>query len=392
MTSQPKDVIELHQAMVRFNTVNFYVSGVRAPEAPLCAYLEKVAQGFGFKTRRLPMPNAQDGDQLLVTYEVSPEKPWLLYESHMDVVSVEGMTIAPFDATIKDGRVWGRGTCDTKGTGATMLWALVKYKALPKEQQHFNAAIAFTVDEEMGMTGVTSLCQDHLKTLGFVPVGAIVGEPTGLCPITAHNGAVRWRITTEGVACHSSNPLVGRSAISDMLRVVDAIETKYVPSLTQRHAMTGKAQASVNVIRGGTQVNIIPAACEVRMDRRVIPGEVREVVLAGLKPLLAEVAAARPGMKVGEEILQYAPPLSDANNARLFAHVSGALKGAGHEGKALGAPFATDAGTLDAAGLPCVVMGPGDIAQAHTKNESIAVSEIHQGVEAYLSLITRPWA
>jgi acetylornithine deacetylase len=391
MTSQPKNVIELHQAMVRFNTVNGNVSGVKGPEAPLCAYLEKVAQGFGFKTRRLAMPKAEDGDQLLVTFEVSPQKPWLLYESHMDVVSVEGMTIAPFDATIKDGRVWGRGTCDTKGTGATMLWALVKYKALAKERQHFNAAIAFTVDEEMGMSGVTSLCDDHLKTLGFAPVGAIVGEPTGLCPITAHNGAVRWRITTEGVACHSSNPSVGRSAISDMLRVVDAIEAKYVPSLTQMHAMTGKAQASVNVIRGGTQVNIIPAACEVRMDRRVIPGEVREVVLSGIKPLLDELVKGRPGMKVGEEVLQYAPPLSDANNGRLYAHVSAALKGLGHEGKAVGAPFATDAGTLDAAGVACVVLGPGEISRAHTKDESIAVSELEQGVEAYLSLMTRAW-
>ncbi len=391
MTSQPKDVIELHQAMVRFNTVNFNVSGVRAPEAPLCAYLEKVAQGFGFKTRRLPMPDAADGDQLLVTHEVSAELPWLLFESHMDVVSVEGMTIEPFGAELKDGRIWGRGSSDTKGTGATMLWAMVKYKALPRGEQKFNVALVFGVDEEIGMTGVMSLCRDHLAGLGFKPVGAIVGEPTGLNPITAHNGAVRWRFTTQGVACHSSNPSAGRSAISDMVRVIDAIESKYIPGLTQRHAMTGKAQGSVNLIRGGTQFNIIPAACEVRMDRRVVPGEKREEVLAGIVPILEEAAKTRPGMKVEHAVLQYAPPLNDANNGRLLAHVEKAFKGIGRTVKASGAAFATDAGTLDAAGVPCVVLGPSDIAQAHTKDESIAVADLLAGVEAYLALLVTSW-
>jgi acetylornithine deacetylase len=388
---QPTDVIELHRAMVRFNTVNANVSGIKAPEAPLCAYLEKVAQSMGFTTRRLPMPNPADGDQLLITFQPSPQLPWLMFQSHMDVVSVEGMTIEPFAAEIKDNRIWGRGSSDTKGTGAAMLWAMLKYKTLPPTQQKFNVALVFGIDEEIGMTGVASLCRDHLHTLGFKPVGAIVGEPTGLNPITAHNGAVRWRFTTHGIACHSSNPSAGRSAISDMLRVIDAIESNYIPNLNQRHPMTGKAQGSVNLIRGGTQFNIIPAHCEVRMDRRVVPGEKREDVLAGILPILENAAKLRPGMKVQQEVLQYAPPLNDANNGRLLAHVERAFKTIGRNVKASGAAFATDAGTLDGAGVPCVVLGPSDISLAHTKDESIAIADLQAGVEAYLSLLLIDW-
>jgi acetylornithine deacetylase len=309
----------------------------------------------------------------------------------MDTVSVEGMTIPPFDAYIKDGRVWGRGSSDTKNTGACMLWAMIRYKALSRENQHFNAALVFTVDEEIGMTGVRSLCQDHLSNLGFTPVGAIVGEPTSLRPFSAHNGAIRWQVTTQGIACHSADPSKGRSAITDMVRVIEAIESRYIPTLKQTHPMTGKAQCSINLIKGGTQVNIIPASCEVRIDRRVIPGEDQFVASSELRPILDDLERKHPGLKAQDVVLKFSPPLSDANNSRLLAHVGSAIAKLGHNPAPLGAAFATDAGDLDHAGIPCIVIGPGDIAQAHTKDEYIEISQLKQGVEAYLSLLTQAW-
>ena len=115
--------------------------------------------------------------------------------------------------------------------------------------------------------------------------GVIVGEPTLLRPVVAHNGVIRWRTITRGRAAHSSDPSKGVSAISAMLRVVETLESKYVPSVTRTHPMTGRAAASVNTIRGGTAVNIIPAVCEIECDRRTVPGETAEQILreSGLK-------------------------------------------------------------------------------------------------------------
>src|SRR5437868_6462449 len=113
---KPETVVELLQTMVRFNTVNANYATVAAPEAPLCAYLESLAKKMGFETRRMAVPG--QADNLLVTHRVAADKPWLLFESHMDTVVVDGMTVEPFAATIEGGRMWGRGSCDTKGTGA----------------------------------------------------------------------------------------------------------------------------------------------------------------------------------------------------------------------------------------------------------------------------------
>lgn len=377
-------VVDLLREMVSINTVNSNYSSTRFPESPLTAYLEKAARDAGFETRRMAVP--EQGENLIVTHRVSPDAPWLMFESHLDTVVVDGMTIDPFGARIESGRMWGRGTCDTKGTGAAMFCALRRYAA---EGGPNNIAIAFTVDEEYGMTGVRALVRGW-KTLGFAPMGVIVGEPTRLRPIIAHNGAVRWRIVTQGVAAHAADPSKGRSAISDMMRVVDALESRYVPSLTARHDLTGKAQCSVNQIKGGSQINITPAECEVRIDRRVVPGENAAEVLPAVAALLDGVRAGRPGMELEQHLLFACPPLTTRNNAALLKVIQAALSNRGLDGSPAGVPYATDAGDLDVAGIPAIVLGPGDIAQAHTKDEFIELDQLHRGVEVYFELMRAP--
>src|SRR5690606_18481237 len=131
----------------------------------------------------------------------------------------------------------GRGSCDTKGTGAAMLWALREYAR--GGDQAFNIALLFTVDEEMRMTGVQSFIANNLPTLGWDVRGVIVGEPTELRPIVAHNGSVRWRLITRGRAAHSSNPQAGESAISKMVKVVDRLEAEYIANLSASHPLIG---------------------------------------------------------------------------------------------------------------------------------------------------------
>lgn len=378
-------VVELLSRMVQINSVNANVSGNPDAEVEIALLLESQFLERGLKVRRMPTPGC---DNLIATLEVKADLPWLMFESHMDTVTIAGMTIDPLAAEIRDGKMWGRGTCDTKGTGAAMIEAITRYAA--GSHKPYNIAMACTVGEEFGMTGVRALAKGW-DTLGFDPVGVIVGEPTNHQPIVAHNGAVRWNIFTHGVAAHSSTPHMGRSAISDMMLVVDCIESIYIPSLDCRDDLTGKAQCSVNMIQGGVQYNIIPEKCEIRIDRRIVPGEDKTQVLPAIDKLLSELAKKHTGLKF-EQVLNFGcPPLTRQHNDLLVSHVQRVLTGMSLPTKAMGAPFCTDAGDLDEAGVPCVVMGPGDIAQAHTKDEFLALDQLEKGVEVYLALTQQPW-
>lgn len=385
-TTLPDTAEALLQQMVRIDTVNGAISGRPRAEEPLCDYLEAIAKLAGFSTQRITVENRCEN--LMLRFEVAPDKPWVMFESHMDTVTVDGMTIDPFGAEIRDGRLWGRGSCDTKGTGATMFWAMREYAA--GSDQPNNIALTFTVDEEICMAGVRGLIK-HFPKLGFRPRGVIVGEPTMLKPIVAHNGCVRWRIVTKGVAAHSANPSLGRSAISDMVRVIDELEGSYIPGLSASHPLTGKAQCSVNIIRGGVQENVIPESCEIAIDRRVVPGEDAHAVLSAVEAHLDKVRARVPVIDVRISDSMIFPPMSDKHNAKVLTSVQAALRSLGLPVDPTGVPFATDGGDLDHAGIPAVVIGPGDIAQAHTKDEWIALDQIPKGVAAYLAMMRAPW-
>lgn len=376
----------LLQAMIGFDTVNAHISGRPKAEYELSCFMEAQAAALGFATRRLPV--GESGFNLLIACRVNPQAPWLLFESHLDTVSVEGMTIEPFVGRIDAGRISGRGSCDTKGSGAAMLWALHQYAAASNKSN--NIAIVYTLDEEVGKNGVRRLVEHDLPALGFRPAGVIVGEPTRLLPVVAHNGVVRWSIRTRGLAAHSADPSQGRSAISAMVRVIQALESRYVTSLTATHPLTGKAQCSVNVIHGGVQINIIPESCEIRVDRRVVPGEDPESVLPAVERLLDGLRREDPLLVVTQEPLFIDPPLDPTGAERFIGFVQAVLNEMKLPAAACGVGYATDASNFANAGIPAVVLGPGDIAQAHTCDEWLELSQLHRAVDVYLNLMRSP--
>ncbi len=373
----PPYVDALLAAMVSFNTVNASVSGDLRTEVKLAEYLEDLAETYGFQTRCLEVPGRSHN--LLVTWTATPGAPWLMFDSHLDTVTTEGMTVEPFAATVRDGRLYGRGACDTKGTGAAMLWALREYAR--DDRQPNNVALLFTIDEEFGMSGVRSFIARDYVTLGFTPRGAIIGEPTLLRPIVAHNGAVRWRIATHGVAAHSSDPSRGVSAIRKMVDVIAALERDYIPALTARHPLTGKAQCSINIIHGGQQINIVPDHCAIDLDRRIVPGERPDDVLPAVQELLDRLAAADPALEATQAPLMACPALAPAADQSFTAVVQRALGAMGLPADPSGGPFATDGGDMARAGIPVVIIGPGDIAQAHTKDEWIDLAQLEPAAE-----------
>jgi acetylornithine deacetylase len=373
----PASCEELLAQMVSFETVNPDFGGPAGGEAALAVHLETLAHHWGLQARRLPVGDR--GFNLVITAESSPDAEWLLFESHLDTVSMDGMTVPPLRLTVDGDRLHGRGACDTKGSGAAMLWALRAYARSPDRKR--NAGVVFVVDEEAQMRGAKAFAGE-LGQFSRLR-GIVVGEPTGLRPVVAHNGALRWRTITRGVAAHSADPSKGRSAIRAMLHVVAALEARFLPLACREFPLTGRAAASINVIRGGSAVNIVPDYCEILCDRRLVPGE-------SAAHVLAERDAALTGLTVEHDSLYLAPPLPPQNSAALHAWAAPALAACGLDATAIGAPYATDASHYAAAGAQVMVLGPGDLAQAHTKDEWLDRRELAKSVAAYAALLVLP--
>ncbi len=380
-------VTDLLAEMMTVDSVNGAISGRARAEAPLGDAIAALAGRLGLPVRRFPV--AGHADDLLLIVPGAPGARTIVFESHLDTVGVAGMTVPPFAATRVGDRIFGRGACDTKGSGAAMLHALARRAAAPVEGSPA-VALLFSVDEEIARAGIDAFIADGLGLLPGAPAAAIVGEPTGLRAVIAHTGVVRQTIRTTGVAAHSSDPTRGRSAIRAMLPVLTAFEERYLPSLRASHPLTGPAVGSVNVIRGGEQVNIIPAVCEIEIDRRVAPGEDVHAVAAEIRALLAELRAADPRVdaEVVAEVLH--PTLDPAIGRPLAAHVRATLEAYGLPGEPVGTGYGTDASAFAAAGIPAVVLGPGSIEQAHTADEWVPVAELETAAELYLDLMTRP--
>jgi acetylornithine deacetylase/succinyl-diaminopimelate desuccinylase-like protein len=300
-------------------------------------------------------------------------KQTILLAPHLDTVGADGTRFIP---QRKNGRLHGRGACDTKGSVAAMLSALCELansKTRPLETEIIFAGL---VDEEHAQVGSRALAAS-----GFKADLAIVGEPTKLQVITAHKGSLWLELKTRGKAAHGATPQFGKNAIHKMARIVDLLETDYAAQLLQRkHPLLGSATVNVGTIAGGTQPNIVPDFCKISVDRRTLPDETD----AGVRREIAALLRAK-NLSAYISSAKLAPALPLETNHKLPL-VQKFLKCAGQT-KPLGIHFFCDAAVLSAGGISSVVFGPGDIAQAHTADEWISLSELERGKNLLLRFL-----
>jgi acetylornithine deacetylase len=380
-------VKDLLVSLVRIPSVNKFISGKDDAEKELALYIKKFADSFGLQTRLLEVPGA--GSNLLITKEFRKGSPWIMFASHMDTVSDQGMDFDPFCGTEKNGRILGRGSSDDKGCIAASLWALKETAAINNSNN--NIAILLTIDEEQRRSGATAFCGSQFSMLGFRPEGVIVAEPTSLIPIVAHAGIGHFSITVKGRAAHASDPSKGRSAIKDMMKVITVLEKEYISKLTAVDPLCGRAQCSINMINGGRQVNAIPDLCVINVDRRVMPGEYVDQVVPEVEKALS--ALRRENDKIQFEVKSEFKdnPLSQDLSSAFIKWAINALKNSGQTAAPIGAAFATDAGAFSSIGLPCVVVGPGDDSLSHTANESMEIIELEKGVRVFKSMMQQKY-
>jgi len=350
-------------------------------EAGMTVYLDRWFRDLGVPFERQLL--APGRENLLARFESPGARRTVLFDAHQDTVPTDGMTIEPFLPLIDAGRMYGRGACDIKGGMAAMLTAFAR---LVREKPAGSASVvmACTVDEEFTHTGSTRLARTpHGADL------AIVAEPTRLQIVNCHKGAVRWKVRTRGIACHSSTPRLGVNAIYKMAAVIAALADHADElSTSEAHPVLGPPSLSVGRIEGGVSVNTVPDWCELEIDRRIIPGETAGECIARVKNRLGEVLGDLGGVEFLPPWVQMpslAPSATD--NPPWVEIVSrGVARATGKVPEVAGVPYGTDAGPLGESGLPCLVFGPGEIAQAHTKDEWVELDQVRLAAEAYYEI------
>jgi acetylornithine deacetylase/succinyl-diaminopimelate desuccinylase-like protein len=251
-----------------------------------------------------------------------------------------------------------------------MLTALARMARRGSRPRRTEIVFAGLIDEEHGQAGSRALARS-----GYGADLAVVGEPTQLRVVTAHKGGHWIRLQTHGVAAHGARPDLGRSAVLAMARIVCLLETEYREQLRERlHPLLGHPTVNVGHIEGGLQPNIVPDACSIQVDRRSLPGETLTSILQEMRALLRHhgLAARMTDLRSGP-----CPALETDCRLPLVRR----FMAAAGQGDAAGADYFCDAAILAAGGTPSVVFGPGDIAQAHTRDEWVEVRQLDRATD-----------
>ncbi len=302
----------------------------------------------------------------------------LLIASHLDTVPVDGMEIDPFDPRIDGGRLYGRGSCDTKAGMAAAVEALRRVLAAGRLRS--NVILVGESDEELSSTGM----REVLGSLRQQPDWVIATEPTSLRVVTRHKGVVHSRLLARGRSCHASAPGEGRNAIVALARAVLALD-ELAGRLAGRHdERLGSPTLSPGVIRGGSAPNIVPDEAALVVDHRTLPGETEADVRTAIEEALR--AHDVRDVEIDWCRLEKAALLTPDDHPAVL-ELRRALRAHGLDGDLDIAAFGTDAGVAQAAGIPGVVFGPGDIAQAHTAREFVDVAQVESAADALETLI-----
>ncbi len=370
LIDQLSTVQELLATLVGFDTTS------AKSNLKLIAFVEDHLKTHGIASTRVPSPDGAKAD-LFATIG-APGQGGIGLSGHSDCVPVEGQhwSSDPFTLTPRDGKLYGRGTCDMKGFLACVLASVPLFKSR-KLDEPIHLIISY--DEEVGCTGVRPL----IARLGHDlprPRAVIVGEPTSMRVIDAHKRIDSYRTRVTGREAHSSMPELGANASAAAAELILELERLGADIAARQNDPRFEppySTVSVGTVKGGTAPNIVPKHCEFQWQVRSLPSAAPAEVPRDLAAYAATTLLPRLKQVTGEAAIDTAtqgsvPAFVAAPGS---AAVALALQLTG-ENETQAVPYTTEAGLFEQAGCPAVICGPGNIAQAHAADEYVSLDQL----------------
>lgn len=365
-----EEVIRVLQDLVRIPSRN-----PPGEEKECAEYVIQTMSNWGFVTELItePFPNRP---QVVATYEGTEDEPTLILNGHLDVVpegDVKKWSVHPFGGLVKDGKVYGRGSCDMKG-GITAMMIAAKALQDSKVKLRGNLVLQFAVGEETGEPGTKYLLVDK----GIKGDWGIVLEATNLKVATAEKGLAWFHVTVKGKPAHASTPELGINAIDKAMKLVLALKKCDHKILKRKHPMLGRAICSVTMIEGGTKENIIPESCKLAIDRRFLPEETADSVEKELRSVLYELQKQDPEFEyelMRKMVYEPAEIPVDSMIARVVRKNVKEITGVTPE--PCGTLGSTDMRNfVNDAKIPAITWGPGDPDKNHVIDESVEINQV----------------
>ena len=374
------EILSVLQDVVAIESINPDLPGGKDGELRMMEYISGFFADIGIPYETHEILPARHN--IIATLDGEDPSRVLLFECHMDTVSVDIMTIPPFTPDIRNGLLYGRGACDTKAGGVAMMMAMKRLKE-GGFTPPCTIKYAGVVDEEHLFRGAS-----HLASI----IGAeavVVSEPTELEIVRTHKGLARFRIIVKGTAAHSSKPHLGVNAITKMARLICAIEDEIVPVYnTNTHPLVGSPTLNIGVISGGAQINFVPDQCVIEIDRRTIPGENPIETIAIFQQVLSREQDSDPDLDVIlEEPFLLDEAMETSVDSRIVQIGVAACQTVLGKTTTSGVPYGTDASKFTAVGIPAIVLGPGSIDQAHAAVEWVECHQVLQAVDIYQQIM-----
>lgn len=379
---RPEEIIELLQKMIRADSVNPPANTSRCAGV-LLDLLE--AEG-------IPAEPVEGQPGLVnVVATLAGDRPGkrLILNGHIDTVPAgEGWTVDPFGGDLRDGCIWGRGSCDMKSGVAAMLMAMVELK---RSGAGFAGEIQFqaVADEETGSRWGTL----HLIEQGYCDGAsfAICTEPTSN-RVELGNRGLRWiDVTVSGAASHAGRPQLGVNAVAAAAEIIGRIQALEFDRRDERFEIPAPS-ISVTTIQGGHTVNVIPDRCIFSVDRRMLPGETEDQVLVELESVIAPVRSVSQGIEIEVNVRPgcWDPYTISPDEPVAVAAIDAARTVLGRETEVSYKAACTDASHLATrAGIPTVLLGPGNERLSHKPDERIAVESLVTGTAIYARMLRK---
>lgn len=380
MIPAPGDAVALTKLLVRVDSRNPGLVPGAPGEGEVARALAAVLEAWGF---RVTLQDVVDGRPNVVARIGTPHGRSLMYNGHLDVVGVDGMTHSPFAGETVDGRLFGRGATDMKGGVAAMCAAAWRAAAAGAGGEIVVTAV---VDEEWQSAGTRGLIDRGVRA-----DACIVTEPTRMAIAPSHKGFTWTEVTFTGRAAHGSRYDVGVDAIRHaglLLAELDRVEREELVRHT--HPLLGHASLHASDIAGGSGWSTYPDRCALTVERRTVPGESPDDAVREMERALERVSAKDTAVRGTVRHVFSQWPSDVAVDSPIVTALSTAMRAAGESVVIEGLSAWTDAALLNAAGIPAICYGPGDISLAHSATEWVAEDEIRRAA-AVLERLALDW-